>query len=104
MKSSFASINYGRVQYLGKNEINLSFFDINYFKADDIYSTCLLVHKGKSMTFTQLWEEIVEDVAYTQKDLNEALVELEKSSKIAMTRISSKRCSYKDKDIIKVLQ
>ena len=103
MKEAFARINNGRVEYLGKNQNTLSFFDLTFFKSDNIYQSCLLPLRGTSITFTELWERIVEDVAYTSKDLNEALKELQDSGKVNVERVTSKRCSYKEKDIITVL-
>lgn len=103
MKDAFASVNNGRVQYLGKNNNTISFFDFSFLKADEIYKSCLMPLKGQSITFTELWESIVEATAYTSKDLSEALTELVCSGKVEITRVTSKRCSYKEKDIIKVI-
>ena len=103
MKSSFASVNNGRVEYLGKNSQLISFFDFADFKAHDIYNNCLKVYRGKTITFEKLWEEIVEDIAYTDKDLNIAIQELEKDNLVITQRISSKRGSYKEKDTISFL-
>ncbi len=100
MKDSFASINNGRVEYLGKNNQMISFFDLAFYKADDIYNNCLSKYSGSSVTFETLWEDIVEDTAYTNKDLSISIQELEQSNKVTVTRISSKRGSYKEKDII----
>ena len=103
MKDAFASVNNGKVEYLGmKNDI-ITFFDLSFFKAEEIYDAVLCDYKGKSITFEKLWQEIVEDVAYTAKDLSEALHELETTGKVRVTRVTSKRCSYKEKDIITVL-
>lgn len=102
MKESFASINNGRVQYLGKNNQSISFFDFAVFKAEDIYNNCLKKHIGESITFEKLWEELVEDTAYTNKDLAISILELEKSQKVSVTRVSSKRGSYKGKDVVLV--
>lgn len=103
MKSAFASINNGRVQYLGKNNNVITLFDLSSFKATDIYTSFLKKHKDESIKFKDFWTEIVEDTAYTIKDLSEAIKELEKDSKISVTRVSSKRGSYRDSDIIYVL-
>ena len=103
MKEAFASVNNGRVQYLGKNNNGISFFDFSFLKADEIYKSCLLPLKGQSITFIELWESIVEATAYTSKDLSEALAELVKSGKIEVERVTSKRCSYKENDIIKII-
>ena len=104
MKESFASINNGRVEYLGKNNNVLSLFDLTPLKATELYDCKLKQYKGESLTFNQLWENIVEDTAYTSKDLNLTLQELENMNIIEVTRVSSKRCSYKENDIITFLE
>lgn len=104
MKESFASINNGKVEYLGKNNNILSLFDLTPLKATEMYENVLKQYKGKSLTFNQLWENIVEDTAYTSKDLNLTLQELEKMNIIEVTRVSSKRCSYRESDIITFLE
>ena len=103
MKQAFASVSNGRVQYLGKNNNTFTFFDLDGVKAEDIYSNCLLRFKGKKMTFNELWENIVDDCAYTAKDLSNALISLEKDRRVVLKRVSSKRCSYKEKDLIEIL-
>lgn len=103
MKTAFASVNNGRVQYLGKNNDNMSFLDIGWVKSDEIYRTCLAGRRGRCVSFERLWYEIVEDTAFTNKDLNEALIELEKIGKVSVKRVTSKRGAYKDKDIIHIL-
>ena len=102
MKDSFASINNGRVQYLGKNNQATSFFDLEYYKADDIYTKYLKKYAGQTITFESIWEEIVEDTAYTNKDLALSIDDLEHNNLLSVTRVSSKRGSYREKDIIYV--
>lgn len=103
MKEAFASLNNGRVQYLGKNNDVITLFDWDCFKADDIYNSFLKKYKKDSISFDSFWSEIVEDTAYTIKDLSKAVTELESIGKVTVTRIKSKRGSYKGNDIIHVL-
>lgn len=103
MKDAFASINNGHVQYLGKNNNAIFLFDLSCYKADDIYKSFLTNHKGERIEFKDFWTEIVEDTAYTIKDLSEAIKELELHGKVSITRVSSKRGYYKDRDVINVL-
>lgn len=103
MKDAFSSLNNGRVQYLGKKNNDFTFFDLDYLKAGEIYSSFLEQRKGLSISVDDLWFLIVEDTAYTKKDLNKALVELVQSNKISITRVSSKRGSYREKDIVYVI-
>lgn len=103
MKEAFASINNGRVQYLGKHNNDISLLDLDCFKAEEIYDSYFKNQKGNNLTVDEFWVSIVEETAYTRKDLNGVLNELVNDKKIAIDRISSKRGSYKDKDIITVL-
>ena len=54
------------------------------------------------ITFESIWEEIVEDTAYTNKDLALSIDDLEHNNLLSVTRVSSKRGSYREKDIIYV--
>lgn len=103
MKDSFSAVNYGHVQYLGRNNSAVSLFDLVEIKSDEMYDNHLKQLSGRTITFEQLWELIVEDTAYTKKDLNAALSELEKKQKLSVKRVSSKRQSYKEKDEITLL-
>ena len=103
MKESFAAVNYGHVQYLGRNNSAISLFDLVEIKANELYENHLVKLSGQTITFDTLWELIVEDTAYTRKDLNEAIKELEAKKAVTVKRITSKRQSYREKDEITVL-
>ncbi len=103
MKDAFSSLNNGRVQYLGKNNDDFTFFDLDFIKANEIFNSFLKGKNGLNISVEDLWYLIVEDTAYTQKDLSSALIELEKNNKISVERITSKRGSYRGQDLIKVL-
>lgn len=100
MKNAFASINNGRVEYLGKRQNNISLFDLTSFKTEDLANSLLSLFKGKKITFEQLWEQIVEDIPYLEKDLSETILKLESTGKLKVKRVTSKRCSYKGQDEI----
>lgn len=103
MKEAFASVNNGRVQYLGKHNNDISLLDLDCFKADEIYNSYFKNQPGKRLTVDEFWISIVEETAYTRKDLNGVLNELVDNKKIKIDRVSSKRGSYKEKDVITVL-
>lgn len=100
MKNSFACVNNGRVEYLGKKQDNLSLFDLTTYKTAELVSNSLKAYHGRRITFLQLWEAIVEDIPYIEKDLSEAIHFLEDSGKLAVQRVTSKRGSYRGEDII----
>ncbi len=103
MKDAFASINNGRVQYLGRHNNDISIFDMDCIKADDIYNSYMKNRKGESFSVDDFWVGIVEETAYTRKDLSSILNELVNTGKIVIDRISSKRGSYREKDIITII-
>ena len=100
MKSAFASINNGRVEYLGKNNNAPSLFDFTQIKADEMYKNVLKNLTYKQISFDNLWKNIVEDTAYTDKDLSNILQQLQKDGKVKVTRVSSKRGGFKKDDLI----
>lgn len=100
MKSSFARVNNGRVEYLGKKQNAISFFDLDYFKSTEFASYLLEIYHNRKMTVRSLWEQIVEDVAFTIKDLSNTLTQMVKDKMISVERVSSQRGGYKEEDII----
>lgn len=100
MKDSFASVNYGRVEYLGKKQDEISLFDLTEFKSYDFVQRALKPFSTQSQTFDYIWEKVADTVPYTSKDLSEALDMLQKEGKVIITRVTSKRGQYKGQDII----
>lgn len=100
MKNSFAAINNGRVEYLGKKNNNISLFDMDFFKQEEL--SCFLKEKfsGKSITFDELLENIVEDTATIEKDLRATVKAMEQKGAVSIQRISSAKTGLKGKDKI----
>ena len=100
MKNSFASVNNGRIEYLGKHQDELTIFDLSSYKTNELAESCLAKFAGKKISFIELWIQIVESVPYLEKDLAEAIRLLESEKKLTVQRITSKRGSYRDEDLI----
>jgi len=100
MKRSFTHINFGRVEYLGRKNNEMTLFDLNDYKINDIIEILIHNYKGKRLSFINLWEDLVEDTAYTDRDLRNALKEMEKRECIKVQRIDSKNFGLKGKDVI----
>lgn len=100
MKDSFASVNNGRVEYLGKNQDVISFFDLDDFKSCDFAERALKSFASQSRTFDYVWEKVADTVPYTSKDLSEALEMLRKDGRVTITRVTSRRGQYKGEDLI----
>lgn len=100
MKNSFASVNQGRLEYLGKYENDLTFFDMDEYKTSQIAQSVLLTYAGTSICFDSLLESIIEDVPFLEKDLSEAIASLEVAQKVKVERVTSKRGRYRGLDKI----
>ncbi len=100
MKDSFASVNYGRVEYLGKRQDEISLFDLTEFKSYDFAQRALKRFSSQRKTFDYIWEKVADTVPYTSKDLSEALDVLQKEGKVTIIRKTSKRGQYKGQDLI----
>lgn len=100
MKASFAGVNNGKMEYIGRYQNELTIFDLDTYKASDIARKSLKPYKGRTINFATLLEEIIEDVPFLEKDLSETLALLEKENKLVVHRVSSKRGRYKELDEI----
>ena len=100
MKDSFAQINNGRMEYLGRYQNELTIFDLDSYKSNSLVENVLKVFSGKTMTFISVLESIIENVQFQQKDLSEALKTMEKEGNVTIKRVSSTRGRYKDLDEI----
>ena len=100
MKDSFASVNYGRIEYLGKKQDAITFFDLTEFKSRDFIQSALKPFANQQHTFDYIWEKVADVVPYTSKDLSEALGVLEKEGKATIIRRKSKRGQFKGSDLI----
>ena len=100
MKNSFAGINNGRMEYLGRYQDELTLFDMDAYKTTDIEVNVLAPYEGKTITFISLLEDIIENVPFIEKDLSETIAMMEKENKLVVHRVSSKRGRYRDQDEI----
>lgn len=100
MKNAFACSNYGRVEYIGKRQDNISLFDLGDFKNHDLENNLCERFSGRRITFENVWAEIVEDIPYLEKDLSDAINYLSNCGRLVVTRKTSKRGSYRGEDVI----
>lgn len=90
MKSVFASLNYGRVEYLGRKGDELTLFDLQEFKIGDIKSTLTSKYAGKQMSFTEIVEDIIDDTLFIEKDIRTAIKEMRDEGAVKTMRVTSK--------------
>ena len=100
MKSCFANINNGRIEYLGKRSDEYTFFDLDPFIVGEVESFLLNKFKSISISFDEIIEAIIEDTAYLEPQLRQTIRSMEKSQKIKIDRVDSKNYGIKGKDII----
>ena len=91
MKSCFASLNNGKVEYVGNKSDNLFFFEIAEIKAEEVAAFLLSSFSGQQISFSSIVEAIIEDTLFVESDIRAALQQLEKRGKVKITRITSKR-------------
>lgn len=103
MKSSFTAINNGKVEYLGRRANNYTLFDMESYKLSEASSFLFNKYKGKTKSFNNILEEIVEDTAYTDKELRKTLKDSEDKNQISINRITSKRTGISQLDEISFL-
>ena len=89
MKSSFATLNNGKVEYLGQRNDFISFFDLDEVKTQEIKDYLLRHFTRKEITFDQIVDEIIEDTFYLEKDIRAALHSLNSENKISVTPVTS---------------
>ena len=100
MKSCFASLNNGKVEYLGNRSDNLSLFDLDEVKTEAVAAYLLSRFSGQRICFTSIVETIIDDTMFLEKDIRAALKELRKQGKVEIIPITSKRDGIRGLDEI----
>ena len=101
MKSCFASLNNGKVEYLGNRSDRITLFDLDEFKLEDAKEFLIRRFSGKKLTFTGVNEQIIEDTMYPEKDIRKALKSLKTEGKIQIVPVTSKTaCGLSGDDLI----
>lgn len=90
MKSAFAAVNYGRVEYLGYRENEMTIFDIQAVKEGDIAEYLKKRYAGKTKTFNEIVEEIIDETFFLEKDIRSSLQGMRKAGLIKVNPVSSK--------------
>ena len=100
MKSCYASLNNGKVEYVGKRSDNLYLFEVAEIKTAEVASYLLFTFSGQRIRFTSIVEAIIEDTLFVEKDIRAALQELEKQGKVEIIRITSTKTGIRGLDEI----
>ena len=90
MKSVFATWNYGRVGYLGRKGDELTLFDLHEFKIGEIKSVLTAKYAGKEMSFIDLFEDIIDETLFLEKDIRAAIKEMKNEGLVSVTPVTSK--------------
>ncbi len=100
MKSCFASQNYGKVEYLGNRTGALTLFDLDEVRTIEVQHFLQNRYAGKTISFTGIVEEIIDDTYYLEKDIRAAIRELRENALVTVTPVTSKRNGISGEDRI----
>lgn len=101
MKSAFHGV-CNRLEFLGKKNNQLSLFDLEDSKQSEIIDFLKKRFSHCSLSFNKIYESIVEDTYYLDRDVSKALIQMETNNEIIVERVESKR-AIKGTDIINFL-
>jgi len=90
MKSAFAKFNFGRVEYRGPIQHEMTFADLESFKVANLGNFLVQRYAGSQKSFKKIMIDIIDEVPFLEKEIREALKELEKKHLINVTRLTSK--------------
>ena len=104
MKSAFAAQNLGRVEYLGERGNALTIFDLSVVKQDDIKMFLQERYPGRSISFEQICDEIIDETFYLEKDIRAAIQGMRKTKEVSVVPVTSKsNRGLQGKDIVTFL-
>ena len=86
MKGSFAKYNQGRVEYRGKTKDQMTFFDYDNIKIEEIKDYLLSAYEGVKKIFLDIIEEQIDETPYLVKHIRQALKDLELEGKVKIKR------------------
>ena len=90
MKSAFASQNYGRVEYLGYKQNELTIFDVKEFKVGELEKYLTTRYAGRRLSFNEIVEEIIDETYYLESDIRTTLKSMRCEGKIKTVPVTSK--------------
>ena len=91
MKSAFASQNYGRVEYLGYRQNELSLFDLKEYKSGEIEEYLVKRYKkGCEVRFNDIVDDVIDNAFYLESDIRSALKNMRTEGKVSSEAVTSK--------------
>lgn len=96
MKSAFAKFNYGRIEYRGVREGQLSLFETKDIKNSNVIDYLRREYKGKRVSFKNIIEEKIDETEFSQSNFREAIKEAE-GKNIVIDRIPLKTKDGRDR-------
>jgi len=86
MKSSFAKFNFGRVEYIGSDSAQLTLSEIAEIRIPKIEEFLRTRYSKKSIGYTEIIEDIIDETPYLESEIAQALKNLEQSAQIYLER------------------
>lgn len=90
MKSSFAKYNYGKVEYMGPKHGQLTLFDKEDIKIDEVKNFIFLKYSKRKLCFLDIVEENIDEVPYLESELRKAIQCLKKENLVTVIPVDSK--------------
>ncbi|MBI9031338.1 three-Cys-motif partner protein TcmP [bacterium] len=100
MKESFASKNFGKVEYISINQDQITIMDNKEIQNSEIEEILFRKYINKSISFEDLVADNIDETVYFEKHFRRVLKDLEKKGKITIQRISSKKNGLGNDDLI----
>ncbi len=90
MKSCFASQNFGKVEYLGRRNNEITLFDMDDYKTHEIKTYLMNRFKGQVKTFDDILAEIIDDTLYLESGIRTAIHDLKSENLVSIKPVDSK--------------
>ncbi len=104
MKSCFAELNYGGIEYLGKNQNQMHIFDLIEDPVNEIETYICNNFKTLRLSYYGLLDKMIDSTPYLDKDISSAVLSLYNRKLANIGRVSSKRPTSKPtkNDIVEI--
>lgn len=90
MKDCFASLNEGRIEYLGKIKDQMSVFDVKSIKEEDVKELLTNCYSGDTVAFEKIIEDQIDATPFLEKEFRSVLKQMKKEGVVSMRNVTSK--------------
>lgn len=90
MKDCFASLNEGRIEYLGKTQDQLSVFDLQELKEEKIKKFLLDSYSMQTVSFDKIISDNIDATPFLEKEFRKVLKQMKKDGIVSVRNVTSK--------------